>query len=279
MPRKENGGEQSSPLAWMKEIAIEESSTIANITLGEKIRDGSIVIELPDICNPQECETIRDYCCRRAVCDEQLAMLDESLALNQVGLVRLPTIQAATRAQETDTTCAEPLAVEIDDLCQDILLRVAALIDEKIPSIVVELFSDEEESESAKNCPATISSTSLVEQMKSQTRLDYTRREPAINVYTNGGEFQKHKDAQSLTILVPLSSPETHFQEGGTGFWSEHELPDSSNDYNFDHFPSFAGDQASNEAPPIVILRPPAGTALLFGGSVTHAGIPVGDQG
>ena len=32
---------------------------------------------------------------------------------------------------------------------------------------------------------------------------------------------------------------------------------------------------ASPEGPPTAVLRPPLGTAILFGGDVTHAGLPV----
>ncbi|CAJ1967410.1 unnamed protein product [Cylindrotheca closterium] len=80
----------------------------------------------------------------------------------------------------------------------------------------------------------------------------WSSREPAVNVYTPGGEFLAHTDSQSLTILVALTSP---LEDGGTAFWSQ----DS---------------RGHRVEGPSLVLRPPVGTALLFGGCVTHAGMP-----
>jgi hypothetical protein len=121
--------------------------------------------------------------------------------------------------------------------------------------------------------------------------LEFSTREPAINVYTTegrpacirsrtrpqvspqlclpralsglpqcashhpAGEFNAHVDRQTLTMLIPLSPPDGYVG-GGTGFWS-----------------GDAGDQRSE--PPSVVLRPSPGSALLYGGSVLHAGMPV----
>jgi hypothetical protein len=80
--------------------------------------------------------------------------------------------------------------------------------------------------------------------------LHFTMREPAVNVYDAGGEFVPHKDHQALTVLLALSPPSA-FTAGGTGFWRH------------------------GEPGPRCVLRPRRGTALLFGGGVTHAGMPV----
>ena len=64
----------------------------------------------------------------------------------------------------------------------------------------------------------------------------------------------------ALTILIPLVNPEESFSGGGTGFW--------------------AGNRETSEnpgTPPDLVLKPPAGTALVFGGDVTHSGMPVQD--
>lgn len=63
----------------------------------------------------------------------------------------------------------------------------------------------------------------------------------------------------ALTVLIPLTSP-MEFSGGGTGFW--------------------AGNRATDESPesePTLVLKPALGSALVFGGDVTHAGIPVQD--
>ena len=87
--------------------------------------------------------------------------------------------------------------------------------------------------------------------------LVFSHGEPAVNVYRQGGQFQPHEDLQSLTVLVPLSDPGA-YGGGGTAFWSEE-----------------ARGAAREAGPPSLMLRPAAGTALLFVGSVTHAGLPV----
>ena len=87
-------------------------------------------------------------------------------------------------------------------------------------------------------------------------QLKFSSREPAINIYTTGGQFLAHKDAQSLTILLPLSSP-TDFTGGGTAFWTQ----DS---------------RGHRVEEPSIIQKPKnCGTALLFGGCVTHSGVAV----
>jgi len=87
--------------------------------------------------------------------------------------------------------------------------------------------------------------------------LVFSHGEPAVNVYREGGQFQPHEDLQSLTMLMPLCDPAA-YGDGGTAFWSDE-----------------ARGAAREAGPPSLVLRPAAGTALLFVGSVTHAGLPV----
>eukprot|EP00966_Prymnesium_polylepis_P034416 799626-Prymnesium_polylepis.1 len=92
--------------------------------------------------------------------------------------------------------------------------------------------------------------------------LSFTHNEPAVNVYTAGGDFSPHKDLQALTVLMPLTDA-TAYDGGGTAFWSA---------------PSDAASglgTVDDAGDPTLVLRPPAGTALIFGGDVTHAGLPV----
>ena len=90
------------------------------------------------------------------------------------------------------------------------------------------------------------------------TRLTYSHGEPAINVYTGaGGAFFPHQDMQALTLLLPLSDAGEEFDGGGTAFW-----------------PPGASLPAAKKGtqPPVAVLRPPAGTALLWSGTLVHAG-------
>ena len=94
----------------------------------------------------------------------------------------------------------------------------------------------------------------------------HTRLGPVSGQDGRGGEFYAHQDHQALTVLVPLSEPHS-FEGGGTGFWAA--------------APAAAAREAADRhapdrhAPPTLVLKPPAGDALLFAGSVTHAGMPV----
>ena len=88
--------------------------------------------------------------------------------------------------------------------------------------------------------------------------LEFSPGEPAVNVYGVGGEFAAHEDRMGLTILLTLSPPEA-FTGGGTAFWEPQKI-----------------DEARKGAKPSRVLAPPAGTALLFAGEVTHAALPVG---
>jgi hypothetical protein len=89
----------------------------------------------------------------------------------------------------------------------------------------------------------------------------HTRLGPVSGQDGRGGEFYAHQDHQALTVLVPLSEPHS-FEGGGTGFWAA--APDAA-----------SREAADRHAPPTLVLKPPAGDALLFAGSVTHAGMPV----
>ena len=84
------------------------------------------------------------------------------------------------------------------------------------------------------------------------------RRPDMIPRAPSPSQFQPHEDLQTLTLLVPLCGPAT-YGGGGTAFWSE----------------AARGAARDCAGPPALVLRPPAGSALLFVGSVTHAGLPV----
>jgi len=85
--------------------------------------------------------------------------------------------------------------------------------------------------------------------------------EPMLNRYTAGGVFAPHQDGHALTILVPLSTAGVDFEGGGTAFWSEATIGSD---------PTVA-----STFPPSQVLKPPIGTALLWAGHMTHAGLPV----
>lgn len=86
--------------------------------------------------------------------------------------------------------------------------------------------------------------------------LGFSDGEPAINVYRAGGLFKPHEDKQSLTVLVPLSDAlNGAFVGGGTAFWTTEQRSTAST------------------TPPGSVVHAPAGTAIVFTGTVTHAAL------
>lgn len=89
----------------------------------------------------------------------------------------------------------------------------------------------------------------------------FSGEEPMLNRYTVGGDFAPHQDGHALTVLMPLSTADGEFEGGGTAFWSPETIgPDSA---------------SAKGVPPSLVLRPPAGTGILWRGHLTHAGLPV----
>ena len=80
--------------------------------------------------------------------------------------------------------------------------------------------------------------------------------EPKVNIYGKGGYFKEHTDGMQLTLLVVLNDG---FEGGGTAFFSEAAK-------------KIWSDRSDN---PDCVARPPAGTALIWGGNLWHMALPV----
>ena len=126
------------------------------------------------------------------------------------------------------------------ELCDALLVRATARLSEIFPTLILKLFRDALGTTIARN-----------------SRLAFSPQEPAINVYEFGGRFRPHKDDEALTVLLPLSSSDM-FAGGGTAFWSVDDLDP-------------VRPCTPTSAQPTLVLLPPAGTALIFTGAVTHA--------
>ena len=138
-----------------------------------------------------------------------------------------------------------------------IIQRLLNLIEEKMPLLACSLFGQD---------------TGLKEM-----NIRYSSGEPAVNIYTHGGEFAPHTDDEHLTMLIPLDEA---FEGGGTAFWEggyEPPKPAPGGDglCGLPQPASATDMDRSTWLPPAHVLLKPAGTALLFGGDVTHAGMPV----
>ena len=197
--------------------------------------EGDAVIVAADMVSKNECAALVTAASQTAA-SYQLSR--ESTGLDNEGLVRVPTVLAKARAEATKTPCATPLPAEADALVTTLLERIMEFVDDELPTISDALFGG------------------AILPLHTSGALEFSSREPTVNVYGPGGEFLAHKDHQALTVLVPLTSPSSDFDGGGTAFWAQ----DS---------------RGHRVAPPTLTLRPPAGTCLLFGGHSTHAGTPV----
>ncbi len=217
------------------DIKTNESFQTLDGNYAQFIRGESVII-MPSIIPLKECQDI--VMGARLIADRHHTRRCEQ-GLTNNGLVRIPTIAAKMRAEENGTPCAACLDHETDKLLEIITQRVYRTLDRDYPALVESIFG--------KDC--------LLEDMYMNGNLAFSSREPAVNVYTPGGEFLPHEDGQKLTILIPLSDAKS-FDGGGTGFWH----PDSS---------------SHRVTPPSLVLRPTPGSVILFVGHVTHAGLPL----
>ena len=135
----------------------------------------------------------------------------------------------------------ERLEANCQSLSDVLIRRALAFVQEELPLA----------GEQMLDCRAA----DLHELLDAAPGLEYSPGEPAVNVYTASGEFKPHEDKMGLTILITLSDSD-EFTGGGTAFWR----------------PADFNDARRGRAEPALVLKPPAGSALLFGGEVTHAG-------
>ena len=221
--------------------------------VGECIQLGDVVVCMPGVASEAELQSLLNA--GIAACNAGAKSFGYGESDGITGRNRLPV--------------SETFAPEVVSRCEEILLRVMDRVDEEMPSVYQTLFraSDSWTARQPLNAqgeqPDTAPPDYLAEtcptlrDLYQAGELEWSEGEPAINVYAAGGQFGTHKDHLALTVLIPLSAPDD-FAGGGTGFWSRGRA-----------------ESESPEAPPTTVLTPPLGTALLFGGDVTHAGMPV----
>jgi len=220
-------------------------------SIGEAIADGEVILLLPDIATPHECSSL------------STAGLD--------ACERRETPSAARGRNRFSVSDPTAFSSEIVLSCDEILTRALNYLDDFFPSIYETLFEPGEEwaywqpLNAALEQPTVPPNPQLANQCTSLSELylmgemEWSEGEPAINIYESAGYFGAHKDHLALTILIPLTDAHAgDFDGGGTGFW--------------------CGNRDVDENPgtdPDWVLTPSAGTALVFGGDVTHAGLAV----
>lgn len=222
-------------------------------SMSQRLKAGDSILLLHDVMTLQECKQLSRQCIA-AVAQERHDKRDNvDKQQHEPCLMRLPTIASAQRALRTNTPCATALPADVSQSLDHMLLRVAAFLDGELPDVVNDLFGTN------LALQPLLQKTMAPKQTHTQDGgpgLQFASREPAVNVYRKGGEFLAHTDGQALTVLAPLTAPEVDFQGGGTAFWD----PDA---------------RGHRVTPPSLVLTPPPGTALLFGGTINHACMPV----
>ena len=212
--------------------------------------------------------------CDVVVCVPNVASDSELRALHDAGIGACNTQVQWSADGKNRFSVSDPMAFEQDTVfsCEEIMLRVLDRVDEEMPSVYETLFrpaadwADRQPLTAKGLVPNVVPPLHLTETCPSLRdlymagELEWSEGEPAINVYTENGGFGTHKDHMALTVLLPLTAPDADFAGGGTGFWSR------ADEEQGEGIPDFA---------PTKVIRPPLGTALLFGGDLTHAGMPV----
>lgn len=210
----------------------------------DSVAAGFSVVILHDLLSKDECEMLRSGASSFAHTLRKKEYKDG--ATSAANPVRMPI---------KTMLCADSQA-----LCDTALLRGVARLRDQLPLLLPTLFGGE----SGIGCPPPSPISSSIAR---DERLIFVSGEPACNVYFAGGHFRPHEDQQALTVLVALSD-RTEFTGGGTAFWSEADRPP----------PIGPGVYTRAAAgPPTMVLTLPAGSALIFGGNVTHAGQTVLD--
>lgn len=227
----------------------QSNSENAEQSLGQAIGQGEAVVCLPDVATPDECRAL--FAAGLAACDS-----------------RPPASRGRNRFSVSDPTA---FSNDVVMTCDEVLLRVIDYLDERIPSVYETLFLPAEHWAVRQPLNAQLEQPTVpppdyladtcpsLRELYMMGELEWSEGEPAINVYESSGYFGAHKDHLALTVLIPLTSPEDDFSGGGTGFWAGNRKVDEN----------------PGGAEPTTVLKPTAGSALIFGGDVTHAGMAV----
>ena len=248
-------------------VSISDASALPTVESSETaFLESDCIIAFPNAASASECASLER---RAAAAAAEYHSGRIATGIDSAGLARLPTIGAAARAAAVGTPCAKAMDADMDAICESILLRTMAAIDDTFPDLRRTLYGD---------------ASSTLQQLYHDDALEFSSREPGVNVYDAGGQFLPHKDHQALTVLIPVSDPESF--EGG-GACHHHPAcvalpPPPTTPLTFRAREWSAGtsfwaqdSRGHRVEAPSLTLRPPAGTALVFGGHVTHAGAPV----
>ncbi|KAL3929967.1 MAG: hypothetical protein SGBAC_011978 [Bacillariaceae sp.] len=235
---------------------LEPRNALTKFSMGERIKGGRTFLRLSNLVSAEECQLLaassvaaaRDWKLQKygAAANNEMIHLEQGSEAKV--FVRLLTQATADREE----TPEDALPKEVSELVDQLLKRALSYLDtEACPSLKKTLFG-----EGIIDNTDEGNSISMAQLFRDQ-HLEYSIREPAINVYeAPHGHFAMHKDHHALSILIPLSDPATDFGGGGTAFWSQSHPMEGMDS-------------------PSIILKPKPGTALLWGGRVSHKGMTI----
>jgi hypothetical protein len=229
----------------LQEILIDGGATFSTATgtLGERIESGQTILTLSHLITPDEIDLlVSASMVAAASLKESEKKSDDDDGMDLYDCARMSTIAASKRISNADVL-PEPVSLLLDKIIE----RILTFIDQQLcPSLKKTLFGTDDDTPEVS-----------IAELYRTDQLIYTDQEPAINVYSApDGKFDIHKDNKALTILAPLSNPMCDFTGGGTAFWSEVYPVDGRDD-------------------PSLIMTPKPGTIMLFGGAVSHKGMPI----
>jgi hypothetical protein len=257
------------------EVFVDSAAAACSPSAAAALADSHSLLMVNALASPAECEKLRTLAAPAALREQADMQARPDLWTSErprgqarkLGRVRLPVREAGLLSEEGRI------------LCDQLLMRALCLLQAELPELIERLFGPclASDARSATGVKQGVKQGSgmfvgLCSSAERQcaggggdeggdcsgplplnfSRLAFAPLEPAVNIYWAGGAFKRHEDKQSLTLLVPLSDG---YEGGGTGFWTRERTGAS-------HEPAF-------------VLRPSPGTALVWGGQVKHAGIPV----
>jgi len=242
--------EPHSTPGWT-EVFLNAAEAGACSTAGASVAAGHSLIVVSSIASAAECETF----------------LTEVQAFHE----RTRTLRPEPPHWPTNRIPTDRLGARTQALCNEVLLRALELVDSGFPEF----------SRAGFGGSVAASLRSQGKHCVDDPTLDFNRNEPAVNIYNPGNGFAPHKDMHALTVLMPLVG-EQSFSGGGTAFWSA-PAPDApyfgaTHTWEGGTRRTVRGSGALPDVetvPPHTVLRHPAGTAILFGGDVVHAGAEV----
>lgn len=241
--------------AW-SEVFISHFDAAACGSTAESLVCGHSLLLIHGMATNDECQTLHEATATKGkTIREGRARSEPSGGLSATLACRLeqPCVPTCT-----DGRIRFPVATfhrAIREMCDELLLRALEQVDASLPELRDAL---------GPGLAATLRAAELP--VATSPLLTFTHNEPAINLYSASGSFEAHRDLQALTVLMPLVGPDT-FGGGGTAFWRALPSPPG-----LEGTPSDAVERDVAAAPPALVLKPPAGTALLWAGNVTHAG-------